>query len=212
MKIAGGISEDGVIIGNTYNKYQSENWVVRRIMGSFDNALSGLVDKCDPQAIHEVGCGEGYWVVRWLQEGRDARGSDFSEKVIEMAKSHAAQNSVEPSRFTVRSVYDVDPAKDMADLVVCCEVMEHLDEPTRALDALQKIVKKDLIISVPREPLWRILNTARGKYVRDLGNTPGHVQHWSKRGIIKTVEPFFDIVEVLSPLPWTMIHCRCRRS
>ena len=34
---------------------------------------------------------------------------------------------------------------------------------------------------MPREPLWRGLNMARGAYLKDLGNTPGHVNHWSKR-------------------------------
>ena len=40
-----------------------------------------------------------------------------------------------------------------------------------------------LLVSVPREPLWRGLNMARGAYMRDLGNTPGHVNHWSKRAL-----------------------------
>ena len=40
-----------------------------------------------------------------------------------------------------------------------------------------------LLVSVPREPLWRALNVARGAYLRELGNTPGHVNHWSKRGV-----------------------------
>jgi hypothetical protein len=30
---------------------------------------------------------------------------------------------------------------------------------------------------VPREPIWRIGNMARGRYLGDLGNTPGHIQH-----------------------------------
>ena len=77
---------------------------------------------------------------------------------------------------------------------------------------LQGIVGADLIISVPREPLWRILNMARCKYLSDFGNTPGHLQHWSKGGITALVQRYFEVVEVLSPLPWTMIHCRRKQS
>ncbi|MBZ9922623.1 class I SAM-dependent methyltransferase, partial [Mesorhizobium sp. BR1-1-7] len=108
--------------------------------------------------------------------------------------------------------YEVMPERDGADLIVCCEVMEHLEEPQKALQALQRIARSDLILSVPREPLWRALNLARGKYVSALGNTPGHLQHWSQRGFISLVSQFFEVVEVLSPLPWTMLHCRSRKT
>ena len=83
---------------------------------------------------------------------------------------------------------------------------------TPALRALAGIVTDDLIVSVPREPLWRALNMARGKYLTDLGNTPGHLNHWSRRGIVSLIGCYFDIIEVRSPLPWTMIHCRRRRQ
>ncbi|WP_207642472.1 hypothetical protein, partial [Desulfosporosinus sp. I2] len=67
-----------------------------------------------------------------------------------------------------------------------------------------------IILSVPREPLWRILNLARGKYIPDLGNTPGHIQHWSKKSFLRLVNRYFDVLEVKSPLPWTMVLCRIR--
>ena len=41
----------------------------------------------------------------------------------------------------------------------------------------------------PREPLWRGLNIARGAYLKDLGNTPGHLNHWSKRGFVALLSP-----------------------
>jgi len=63
---------------------------------------------------------------------------------------------------------------------------------------------------VPREPIWRILNMARGKYWRALGNTPGHLQHWSRSGILGLLAEHFEIVEVRTPLPWTMVLCRAR--
>lgn len=208
MKVAGGQAEDGIVIGNTYDKYGSQNPVVRRIMAGFDGALSGLVSKIGPRSIHEVGCGEGYWVTQWLAQGIDARGTDFSKQVIGMARANARARGFDETRFEARSIYEVAAGRDSADLVVCCEVMEHLEDPERAMRALQGIVTADIVISVPREPLWRILNMARGKYLSDFGNTPGHLQHWSKGGIAALARRYFEVVEVLSPLPWTMIHCR----
>jgi 2-polyprenyl-3-methyl-5-hydroxy-6-metoxy-1,4-benzoquinol methylase len=211
MEVAGGRSEHGIVIGNTYDKYGTRNPIARRLVAGFDEALTGLVRKIKPTRLHEVGCGEGYWVLRWLGEGIDARGTDFSTQVIAMAKANARRQGADPERFTVRSIYDMDPRTDAAGLVVCCEVMEHLEEPERALEALSHVVRSDLIISVPREPVWRALNLARGKYIGALGNTPGHLQHWSKHGVTALASRYFDVVEVLSPLPWTMLHCRRRR-
>lgn len=211
MKVAGGQAEDGIVIGNTYDKYGTRNPIARRMVEGFESSLSGLVSKTNPGSIHEVGCGEGYWVMRWLGQDIDARGSDFSTQVIGMAQENARARGLAPERFAVRSIYDVEPERDTADLIVCCEVMEHLEQPQRALQALQRITTSDLILSVPREPLWRVLNLARGKYVSALGNTPGHLQHWSRRGFISLASRFFDVVEVVSPLPWTMLHCKPKK-
>ena len=86
--------------------------------------------------------------------------------------------------------------------------MEHLDDPEAALDTVAALASPWAIISVPREPLWRVLNLARLKYVGELGNTPGHLHHWSRRGFARFVERRLEVVELHSPLPWTMALCR----
>jgi hypothetical protein len=61
---------------------------------------------------------------------------------------------------------------------------------------------------VPHEPLWRILNVARGAYVQDLGNTPGHLNHWSRAGFKRLLSAHGQVVETRSPFPWTMLLVR----
>jgi SAM-dependent methyltransferase len=207
MKIAAGIREQGVVVGNSYDKYGSRNPVVRRLMNGFEVSLQTLVKKTESREIHEVGCGEGYWTSRWLEEGYKARGSDFSTHAIELARTNAALRAVRPE-FKVASIYDLATPQDSAELVVCCEVLEHLEYPERALQVLKSLVERYLIVSVPCEPIWRILNLARGSYCAALGNTPGHLQHWSKKAFIALVSQQFEIVETLSPLPWSMILAR----
>jgi 2-polyprenyl-3-methyl-5-hydroxy-6-metoxy-1,4-benzoquinol methylase len=94
--------------------------------------------------------------------------------------------------------------------VVCCEVLEHLADPARALALLARLAQPHLIVSVPREPLWRILNLARGRYWAALGNTPGHLQHWSARRFLALLHDHVEVREVRTPLPWTMALCRRR--
>lgn len=210
MKISNGLTEDGVVVGNAFDKYGSKNPVVRWIMQGFDRALSELVQKANPSTIHEVGCGEGYWVLGWRRQGIEARGSDFSERIIELARENAHSQGVSPDVFDARSIYDIDPFRDGADLIVCCEVLEHLEDPEAGLAALQRVVTSHIILSVPREPIWCALNLARGKYIASAGNTPGHIQHWSSSGFVRLVSRYFDVVEQKNPLPWTMLLARAK--
>jgi ubiquinone/menaquinone biosynthesis C-methylase UbiE len=92
-----------------------------------------------------------------------------------------------------------------ADLVLAIEVLEHVDDPAAALVELARVARRHVLLSVPLEPVWRIGNLARGRYVRDLGNTPGHVHHWSRRSFVREVARHVDVVAVRSPVPWTMV-------
>lgn len=212
IEVAGGRQQDGIVIGNAFDKYNSRNPIVRHMMAGFDTALSSMLARARPGSIHEIGCGEGYWVLDWQRRGYAARGSDFSSEVIDLARANARAAGMAPDAFSARSIYQLDAGTDGADLLVCCEVLEHLDDPRAGLAALQRVVTGHLIVSVPREPLWRALNLARGKYVGAWGNTPGHLQHWSRRRFVGLVGQYFEIVARASPLPWTMLLCRPLRG
>ena len=211
MKLSQGQQEDGIVVGNTYDKYNSKNPIARKLVDGFSSALSELVSIVSPDAIHEVGCGEGYWTLKWRAQGIAARGSDFSSIVIELARQNAAAQALDVE-FKVSDIYNLEPAQDAADLVVCCEVMEHLERPAEALQILKRLAKPYLIVSVPREPVWSWMNMARGKYWSDWGNTPGHIQRWSKGTFLALLQQEVDVLEVRSPLPWTMALCRVRKD
>lgn len=202
--------EDGVVVGNVYDKYGTTNIAVRIIMRGFEDALSNFVKMVEPSDIHEIGCGEGNWVIRWNKQGIRARGSDFSRSIIEEARRNAITAGLDGGIFSVKSIYDLDESADSADLLVCVEVLEHVDDPEKALVSLARVAQGHVILSVPREPIWRILNVLRGKYIRQYGNTPGHIQHWSRRKFIRFVGRYFKVVAVKSPFPWTMVLCKPR--
>lgn len=197
-------------MGNVFDKYESRNPLVRRIMHGFNHALADLVAKAAPTNIHELGCGEGHWTLEWAKQGISSRGSDFSEKVIAIARENAIQAQLSDDMFSVRSIYDVAAKADGADLIVCCEVLEHLTDPVAAMKAIQRAAERHVILTVPREPIWRAMNMARGAYLRHWGNTPGHLQHWSTRQFIELAERHFELIDVKTPLPWTMLLCRVK--
>jgi len=200
---------DEVVAGNVYPKYTTANPLARLLVANFTAQLRHLVRRSGARQVHEVGCGEGYLARRLAAEGCAVRGSDLSCATIAEARRRSA-GITPPIAFQVADLYRLDPDRDAAELVLCCEVLEHLPDPLRALDVLEQLARPHLIASVPREPLWRILNVARGRYWSELGNTPGHLQHWSGRAFVAMLAERFEVVEVRNPLPWTMALCRAR--
>lgn len=194
--------------GNYYDKYRTANPIARYLMQGFLGAFDALAAKVPVASALEIGCGEGELSIRLAQRGFRVRGCDISADIVEEARRRAADAGVDAT-FWQQPIESIDDA-NAAPLVVCCEVLEHLDDPVSGVDTLARLARPHLIASVPREPIWRALNLARGKYVGDLGNTPGHVNHWSRRSFLELLARRFDIVEAKTPLPWTMALCRVR--
>jgi 2-polyprenyl-3-methyl-5-hydroxy-6-metoxy-1,4-benzoquinol methylase len=195
--------------GNHYPKYTVRNPIARRLVDGFLAALADLAARSGARQIHEVGCGEGFLATMLAKRGLAVRGSDLSPAAVALARRRAADLDL-PVRFSVADLFHLSPEADGAELVVCCEVLEHLEDPERALGVLARLAQPHLIVSVPREPLWRLLNLARGCYWPALGNTPGHVRHWSARRFLVLLEAQLEVREVRLPLPWTMALCRRR--
>lgn len=198
--------------GNYYDKYHTRNPIARRLMDNFLAAFESQLDRCgDARDALEVGCGEGELSMRIARRGIDVSGFDIAEEVVFEARRRADAAGLSIP-FSVGSALDLDPAKQSADLVVCCEVLEHLEEPERVLRLLATCARKHLLVSVPREPIWRVLNLARARYIGDMGNTPGHIQHWSTRSFVSFLEQHVDVVAVSTPLPWSMVLCKSRQT
>lgn len=197
------------VAGNYYDKYGSQNPIARALMNGFFGAFDELSGKTTAKTAFEVGCGEGELSLRLLGRGVDVRGCDLEAQSVAEANARALAHG-HGERFAVRSIYDLADGEIAADLIVCCEVLEHLPDPRGGLERLAAQRAEHFLMSVPREPIWRALNCARGKYLADFGNTPGHLQHWSRKGFLDFVGSAFEIIEVRTPLPWTMVLARKR--
>ena len=201
------VSADGIVTGNTYDKYGSSNPVVKRLMSGFEGALEALFAAADPASVLDVGCGEGVLVQRWALQRPGARlvGIDLEEPSIQAGWAEHAAPNLE---------YRVMPAADLPfgdrefELASAIEVLEHVPDPERTLAEMARCASGHLLVSVPREPLWRMLNMARGAYWGALGNTPGHLNHWSRRSFVRLLSAHGEVVEVRSPFPWTMLLVR----
>ena len=154
----------------------------------------------------ELGCGEGFSTERLrkiLPEGVSLDASEYVETLVPLAQAKNPTVTV-----TQESIYELKHEPETYDVVFLLEVLEHLDYPDQALEQIAEILKPGgkLILGVPREPIWRALNMARGKYLKDFGNTIGHLNHWSSPGLLKFMKANFGLVlEYKQPLPWTIV-------
>ena len=95
-------------------------------------------------------------------------------------------------------------------MTVVLEVLEHLEDPDSALKELSRVSSKYCLVSVPQEPLWRILNICRLKYLSNFGNTPGHLNHWSKNQFVEFVGKYFKVKKIKLSLPWIIVLAKKR--
>jgi 2-polyprenyl-3-methyl-5-hydroxy-6-metoxy-1,4-benzoquinol methylase len=204
-----GAAATEVPTGNTYDKYGSSNPVVRRLMAGFHGALDELWATAAPESLLDVGCGEGVLTLEWAERLGDGRvvGIDLADPKLRAEWARRSRPNLE---FRAEEATRLSFGDDEFDMVAAIEVLEHVPEPEATVAEIARVARRFLLVSVPREPLWRGLNMARGAYLRDLGNTPGHVNHWSKRAFVSLLSRHGTVEAARSPFPWTMALVRVR--
>ncbi len=183
-------------------KYENEGFIAKYLVNSYFKSVEKLLKKIpEIKSAHEIGCGEGRSTIKLHQFVSNLTASEYVENLVGVAK----RNNPDLNIFQ-ESVYELKYDNSSIELIFLLEVLEHLDYPETALDEIKRVSQKYLILGVPREPLWRFLNMCRLKYVKDFGNTPGHLNHWSKKSIVKLIEKKFGkVIAVESPIPWTIV-------
>ena len=201
---------DKIVEYNTGNisKYQSGNPLKRYLVKRFDERLMQLLAELDSRIqintrggqirLLDAGCGEGF-LSKQIKEhfpGWKVIGLDGAEEAIDLARDF--HKGID---FKVGSIYKL-PFKDKSfDIVVCSEVLEHLDRPYDALRELKRVTDGALLLTVPHEPWFRLGNLVAFHNVATLGNPIDHVNHW---GFNAFKEFTGEILQGFS--------CRCMKS
>ena len=190
--------------GNILDKYRVDHPVERRLVDGFLRALDGVLPTVAPTRILEVGAGEGEISERVRERFPEA-------SVVSIDLHDDTLGDEWRRRRAIGAFADVRqlPFPDDAfDLVLGIEVLEHVEGPEQALAEIRRVARDGVVLSVPREPIWRVANVLRGRYVRHLGNTPGHLNHWSTRGFRSWVAGTFEVGATRTPFPWTILSAR----
>ncbi len=170
------------------SKHTADNWLYRKHLESFYDELAKVVGQTGCETLLDAGCGEGF-VVNFLttrMPDLKVTGVDVNEKAIEYAQEHFG----EKARFRRGSVYKLPFSDKSFDAVLCSEVLEHLDDPNRAIGELKRVARSHVIITVPHEPYFQWLNNV-GRFI-GVSEDPGHVNFWTSNTFQAFVSAHFD--------------------
>lgn len=184
-------------------KYRAKNPIQRALIRRFAHTLHGLFLDSGPfDKVLEIGVGEGF-LSGYLSE----KLPHTAFTGVDLAEGDIARLREKFPRITAHtgSAYDLGRfSPGDFDLIMCCEVIEHLDEPGRALDEMRRLAPRRLLLSVPHEPFFMLSNFLRGKNLSRLGNDPEHVNHYGKASFAKLVGSRFDVLRVETSYPWVL--------
>ncbi len=184
-------------------EYDSSNVIAQTMINNYYKKIHNIVIGFDREKnFLEVGCGaaESSDRIRDMLSGQHFEISDYDIRYINKIKEYKRYHIV-----SQESVYDLKRLDNSFDVVFLLEVLEHLEDYKLALQEIFRVSRKYVIIAVPNEPLWRFLNLIRFKYVKDWGNTPGHINHWSIFSLNRLVSKYGKIIKFYQPLPWIIL-------
>lgn len=174
--------------GNYFNKYGSNNSLIKYVVNKYLNTLNYFLEQIKVEKVLDLGCGEGA-IIKFLKNKYKniyIKGYDIDNALIKNLKQKF------PGHDFKIGYLEKDLAESQEyDLVLCLEVLEHIQEYKQALENIKRIKTSYLIFSVPNEPFFRFANLARLKYLKRLGNTPGHLNNFTYFQFKKLIKQTF---------------------
>ncbi len=185
-----------------FEKHTTTNPISKFFLNNFYYVLLHDIKLLKPKSLLDVGAGEGFTLEKIRQSAicNKLEGIEYMDEAIAIGKK-------ENPKITIKKgdIYALPYKANQFEAVVCTEVLEHLEDPEKALKELKRVASKYVILSVPNEPLFTIQRFLRGKNMAKLGDHPEHIQHWSANKFQEFVKKQLTIKSVKTPLPWTLV-------
>jgi len=184
-------------------KFSNQNPIHRFALGRFFDRIAAELNAFQPERVLEFGCGEGFFLKEVQQRGvefADYVGLDLREDALATASSFFPKG-----RFERADLFRWPAPEEGFDLVIASQVLEHLPTPQLALERLVELCSGQLLLTVPLEPWFRILNFLRGRDLRRLGNHPEHVNLWTFSRFRSFVADHAEVVRAYRVFPFTVV-------
>ena len=130
-------------------QYAESAYVVAKDVGNalFDNQSFKLLKKFDSRknlSVLDVGCGVGGFLKKCIQHKHRATGIEVTKNIVDQLVSEGLD-------VHHKSLNEFHNSKQQYDWVACIDVIEHMQEPLEAIEALADLVKPQgfLVIETP---------------------------------------------------------------
>ncbi len=188
-------------------KHTRSGGLHRWLLDRFHATARKLLEPVQAAVVLDVGCGEGFAIQHLFSHAHvqniQVIGVDLRPHALTLAQQLNPHHA-----FTAGSIFRLPFDDDQIDLILCMEVLEHLDDPAEGMAELCRVGREWMLLSVPHEPFFMGANFLRGKNMRAWGNDPEHVNHWSSRGFLQFIKPYCHVVRWKRSFPWTLVLCR----
>lgn len=179
--------------------------MVQKLIQSFLDRVRRRVEAFSPAKVADLGCGEGIVAAELKQMAKPFAfiGVELNPEAAAAAKARHPDDEIR-----VGNILREDPPEEgWADVALCLEVLEHLEDPAAAVGQIARWTRHAAVISVPWEPYFRTGNLLRGKYLGQLGNHPEHIQQFTPRSLRRLLRGTFPVVEIEKQFPWLIAVC-----
>ena len=137
-------SEEKQKFGNLADGWWDRNGPVRTLHDINPVRLDYIMRK-SPLAgkkVADIGCGGGILSESLAINGALVTGIDTSQELIKVAQSHSEKSNVEIDYMPVDTPTLVEISSDQFDIVVCMELIEHVDDVHSLIGDCSKLLKK----------------------------------------------------------------------
>lgn len=189
-------------------KHTTKNPIGRLALVNFTNTLVKLIKPLVVDSILDVGAGEGFTLAQLAKEdiGKRREGIEYEEEAIQLGKRVNPNVAIKKG-----NIYELPYKDNSFDLVICTEVLEHLDDPKKGMEELVRVSKQYLLLTVPNEPFFTIQRFLRGKNLLKLGAHPEHLQLWTSTAFERFVKKYsVNLLVKTHPFPWTIVLLKKR--
>jgi 2-polyprenyl-3-methyl-5-hydroxy-6-metoxy-1,4-benzoquinol methylase len=199
----------GVSHSTNLEKYESGSRILQALIRRFHARICDVLQPLEFRRVLDVGCGEGFLSRALLDRfpGIEVVGVDASASAVEHARLRCPEG-----RFEQALVEDLGKWTESFDLVICSEVLEHIDDPAAGARLLAARSNGHALVTVPWEPWFQLANFARGKYLRTWGNHPEHIHRWSLGGFVRMLEPAMVVKQSETLFPWSLVLAQPRKD